>query len=183
MLLPQSRAELGNMYLAQHALFETFPHLRRDIADLPHRERCAAEGDGGIVNAWIGPPGQLSPLHRDPYHNLLCQVHGTKAVWLFPPGDGEALLPCDDFRTANTSRILDPRPPDAVRRWPSLATTSPQACTLAPGDALFMPKGWWHVVQASEECAFAASVNFWWDSTPGAKARGGRMDTPPPQDG
>lgn len=29
--------------------------------------------------------GSESPCHQDPFHNILCQVYGTKHVLLFPP--------------------------------------------------------------------------------------------------
>ena len=33
-------------------------------------------GDGVLVNAWLGPIGTVSPLHHDPYYNLLAQTTG-----------------------------------------------------------------------------------------------------------
>ena len=32
-------------------------------------------------------PGSESPCHRDPFHNILCQVYGEKTVLLFSPSD------------------------------------------------------------------------------------------------
>ena len=33
-------------------------------------------GDDVLVNAWLGPIGTVSPLHHDPYYNLLAQTTG-----------------------------------------------------------------------------------------------------------
>ena len=40
-----------------------------------------------IINGWFGPIGCKSPLHHDPYHNLLVQVCGYKFVRLFAPSE------------------------------------------------------------------------------------------------
>ena len=46
------------------------------------------------INAWIGPPGTVSPLHRDPTHNLLAQLYGEKRVRLYAaPDDAAAMYP------------------------------------------------------------------------------------------
>ena len=118
------------------------------------------------VNAWLGPPGQISPLHTDPYDNMLCQVHGLKYVTLFSPEDDELLCPFDSINQANTSQIIDPRGAEAERRWPTLAQAKPLSAILEPGDVLYMPKKWWHFVLADPQTDFSASVNFWWLSQP-----------------
>jgi len=158
-------AELGNMYLAQHALFETFPHLAQDIEDPPLRKSAANPEERPMVNAWFGRPGQFSPLHFDPYHNMLCQVHGEKQVMLFPPSDTQYLYQFPEPQHSNTSQVIDPRG-DAHESWPKLQHTSPQVTELQPGDVLYMPPKWWHFCSASLNNDFNSSVNFWWLSAP-----------------
>lgn len=78
------RRETG--YLAQHELFDQIPPLRRDIMTPDYCALLLAdeEDDGGAesvaTNAWFGPGGTVSPLHNDPFHNLLAQVVGSKRV-------------------------------------------------------------------------------------------------------
>ena len=88
-------------YLAQHQLFDQLPQLRNDIlipdhcytAPPPHPtdpSQDQPELDAPLLNAWLGPPGTITPLHTDPYHNLLAQVVGRKYVRLYSPLEGAA---------------------------------------------------------------------------------------------
>ena len=44
-----------------------------------------------ILNMWMGPSKTTSPLHHDPYHNILSQVVGCKYVRLYHPNMSEYL--------------------------------------------------------------------------------------------
>lgn len=64
------------------------PPVRRDIMTPDYCALLLAdeEDDSGAesvaTNAWFGPGGTVSPLHNDPFHNLLAQVVGSKRVSL-----------------------------------------------------------------------------------------------------
>jgi ribosomal protein L16 Arg81 hydroxylase len=85
---------------------------------------------------WLGPAGTITPLHHDTSNILFCQIHGRKRVVLAPPW-AEALLDTADG-------VYNRRGPQALadEEIPSIDVV------LAPGDALFIPAGWWHDVRA-----------------------------------
>jgi len=182
-------------YLAQHDLLTQLPSLRADIlipdycfssppppipthAPLPSAE----ELDTPLQNAWLGPPGTVSPLHTDPYHNILCQVVGYKYVRLYPPSATARLHPRgvreegDGVDMSNTSSVdLDEAlevlaqqkeegHSDARKRFderfPGFAGAEFVEAVLGPGECLYIPVGWWHYVRS---LSTSFSVSFWFD--------------------
>lgn len=98
---PAAATTTAVAYLAQHQLFLQLPQLRNDIlipdhcytTPPPHptdHSQDQPELDTPLLNAWLGPPGTITPLHTDPYHNLLAQVVGRKYVRLYSPLEGGA---------------------------------------------------------------------------------------------
>ncbi|KAI1775185.1 Clavaminate synthase-like protein [Hypoxylon cercidicola] len=176
---------VSTAYLAQHPLFTQLPSLRNDIlipdycytAPPPHPTDHGIdqpELDDPLLNAWFGPPGTITPLHNDPYHNILTQVVGRKYVRLYSPSDTEHMQARgreNGVEMGNTS-LMDigvvegwdevsdndgryaREDLDAFRKVPFLD------CILEPGDALYIPIGWWHYVRG---LSVSFSVSFWWN--------------------
>ncbi|RUS17504.1 hypothetical protein BC937DRAFT_89897 [Endogone sp. FLAS-F59071] len=153
-------------YLAQHDLLSQIPRLRDDIAvpdycylspepAPPEYPSPPATPDGVITNAWFGPHGTVSPLHHDPYHNLLAQVVGRKFVRLYAPREGENLYPFEGMM-GNTSQV-DVENPDYTR-FPAFVSAEYVECILSAGEMLYIPPKWWHYVR-SLDASF--SVSFW----------------------
>ncbi|KJZ79793.1 hypothetical protein HIM_00507 [Hirsutella minnesotensis 3608] len=185
---PRHRQAMG--YLAQHNLFHQIPRLRNDttIPDFcwaavpphpldPSRDRPRL--DAPQLNAWFGPAGTITPLHTDGYHNLLCQVVGTKYVRLYPPHAGSCLRPRGQeggVDMSNTSALDlgvlegwdEPGPGHAgpdddaqlAEARDRLRQVEYRECVLGPGDTLLIPIGWWHYVRS---LSVSFSISFWWN--------------------
>ncbi|KAI7155801.1 Clavaminate synthase-like protein [Hortaea werneckii] len=192
-LLPSRPREVG--YLAQTDLFDLIPALKADImtpdycwSTPPASTDEATLKTAGLssapslseplVNVWLGPSGTRTPLHTDPYHNILCQVVGFKYVRLYAPHETPKLYPfgVDEkgINMENTSQVdisahvacLLGRNVDAKelgevdREFPKFKEAQYQEVILNPGDCLYVPLGWWHYV---ESLTTSFSVSFWWN--------------------
>ncbi|KAI1749927.1 hypothetical protein F4782DRAFT_541942 [Xylaria castorea] len=193
-------------YLAQHQLFTQLPALRDDILipdycyTSPPRHPTDAgidqpELEAPLLNAWFGPPGTISPLHNDPYHNILTQVVGRKYVRLYAPRETARLAARgkeNGVEMGNTSALdvgvlegWDCLPIDSsddeqgeggegeeeeeeeeeeegmseedIKAFKAIPFVD---CILEPGDALYIPIGWWHYVRG---LSVSFSVSFWWN--------------------
>lgn len=174
-LLKTSENNTG--YLAQHDLFSQIPALRNDIyipdycytspppplKKPPGKEVACLEEP--LLNAWFGPAGTVSPLHTDPYHNILCQVVGKKYVRLYSPGESARLYPrgneADGIDMSNTSNV-DVEGDDNERdeNFPLFRQAAYVETILGEGECLYIPLGWWHYVRS---LTVSFSVSFWWN--------------------
>lgn len=96
----------------------------------------------GGVSLWLGPKGTVTPLHHDTTNILFHQIHGRKQMILVPPHEHLLLEGARGFYAAD-----DPEQLEKERRsaWKKLAAVR---VILEPGEALFLPAGWWHHVRS-----------------------------------
>jgi hypothetical protein len=100
---------------------------------------------------WFGPKGTLTPLHHDLTNNLLVQVLGRKRVLMVPPWELERVRNHQHCFSAVTLAELQSGGngvPDVVE------------CVIGPGEAVFLPVGWWHHVEALDVSISMSFTNF-----------------------
>lgn len=113
---------------------------------------------------WLGNASRVT-CHYDTYDNLACVVAGRRRFTLFPPDAiGDLYMGPIDRTLSGAPVSLAAGAPEGDPRYPRFARARERALTveLAPGDALYLPKLWWHQVEATEP--FNMLVNYWWDA-------------------
>lgn len=99
---------------------------------------------------WLGPRGTLTPWHHDLTNNLLVQVMGRKRVRMAPPWAFAQMK--------NSRHCFSDWGNDALPAGAGDADTPPVLETIiGPGEAVFLPVGWWHQVEALD---LSASMSF-----------------------
>ncbi|MCL2449063.1 MAG: cupin-like domain-containing protein [Polyangiaceae bacterium] len=95
------------------------------------------------ASMWFGPAGTFTPWHHDTANVLFCQVYGRKRFLLVSPFE----LGVADHMRNGVYAALEP---EAVDAETPAATDRVlvREVVLSPGDALFVPVGYWHEVRA-----------------------------------
>ncbi|TQS37995.1 hypothetical protein Golomagni_01509 [Golovinomyces magnicellulatus] len=173
-----SRKSQKTGYLAQHNLFSQIPILRNDIAvpdycyasaPPPHESSPLAAKhaeyaplEDPLLNAWFGPAGTITPLHTDPYHNILAQVVGKKYVRVYAPRESAKLyargIEQGGIDMQNTSSLdigllagwdgTREEQERARKDFPLFSKAEFVDCILEAGECLYIPIGWWHYVRS-----------------------------------
>jgi hypothetical protein len=140
-------------YLVSRNRFFSAPGARvllDDVGELPF-VNTRAHGDG--VKLLFGPAQTITPLHHDDKNNVIVQIRGRKVVRLFPPCVSEYMDQTDLWYAGVESdgRECTGRLPEHVKEV---------RLTLTPGDALFIPVGWWHAIKAEDVSITMAFIDF-----------------------
>jgi len=165
-----SESTVTRLYIAQAPLNDMPRELGNDVP-LPEIVRSAGKGDIYDSSIWLGLEPTYTPWHQDPNPNLFCQICSSKAVRLLPPSAGDHI-----FREvqmglgrSGSSHIRGQEMMQGPERrllheaiWGEEAPADIREAWLDAGDALFIPKGWWHSVKSGfGDGRLNGSVNWW----------------------
>lgn len=156
-----------SMYLGSVSLDEYLPGFSAQNS-LPIVSRTAA------ARIWLGHESNVS-AHYDSLDNLACVITGKRRFTLYSPELTDRLyMGPIDFTMAGQPVSLAAAAGRDDPRYPRFREVRDQALVvdLLPGDAIYIPKLWWHQVEATSP--FNVLVNYWWDAfaTPDAPSLG-----------
>lgn len=149
-----ARSKSNDLYMVGNNLSIERPELRTLWKDVRFPPWLDPENLRRRAALWFGPAGTVTPLHHDQCNILFCQVHGRKRVRMLPPT--ETFL----HRGATSMyAALDPEKPD-LRAFPEWKDAHVIDVVVEPGEALFIPVGWWHHVRALDVSVSLSLTNF-----------------------
>jgi hypothetical protein len=134
-----------------------------------HLPPFAAENVNPLLAPSVGPRIWIGntlvvQTHFDLSSNIACVVGGRRRFTLFPPQQLPNLYvgPIEFTISGPPISMVNLRQPD-LARFPRFADAlaASQSAELEPGDALFIPYGWWHQVESLTP--FNVLVNYWWN--------------------
>jgi hypothetical protein len=121
-----------------------------DVGDIPGILARQEARDGFF---WMGPQGTITPFHHDLTNNLLVQLVGEKRVKLIAAAE----LP----RMKNHLHCFSQWQGEDLPEGDGDAARPPVTeVILRPGDALFLPVGWWHHVEGLSPHIGMSFINF-----------------------
>jgi hypothetical protein len=120
---------------------------------------------GAAPRIWLGTAANISS-HYDTFDNLACVIAGRRRFTLYAPElIGKLYVgPLDNTMSGPPVSLAASAPEDRAGSFPRFEEIRGEALTveLEPGDALYLPKLWWHQVEST--APFNGLVNYWWDA-------------------
>lgn len=113
------------------------------------------EGDvSASTHMWIGSEGTRAGFHQDDRNNFLVQAIGRKRVYLGSPFYTSCFYP---FPGIPDKSQIAPDDMDEAR-FPRMKRAVLLTGVIAPGEVLYIPRGWWHSLRSLEPNIM---LNFW----------------------
>ena len=150
-----SSSESNDYYMVannQNLEREEFKSLFEDIKIFP--EYLNSAETSGRVFFWFGPAGTITPLHHDPVNLILAQVLGRKRVRMISPEQTPLM-----YNHVGVFSKVDGENPD-LEKYPLYRNVKILEFILEPGEALFIPVGWWHHIKSLDVSISVSFTNF-----------------------
>lgn len=97
---------------------------------------------------WMGGEGTKTGIHYDKdYRNLLCQIYGTKKIYLWNPDQTEFLYPSSKYDTSACLSKVNFWDDNDFKKYPNFNKSKFIEIILHPGQILYIPPYWWHAVE------------------------------------
>ena len=113
---------------------------------------------------WLGHASNVS-CHYDAFENVACVIAGSRRFTLYAPELIDSLYvgPIDNTM-AGQPVSMAASSPSYEEKYPRFRDVKDLALVaeLQAGDALYLPKLWWHQVEGT--APFNGLVNYWWDA-------------------
>jgi hypothetical protein len=152
------RADAPSIYMGSVPIGDALPGF---LADNP----MPLAGHGVGPRVWLGTRSNVS-CHHDTYDNIACVIAGRRRFTLFPPElIGKLYVgPIDNTMAGTPVSLAASADGPQDGEFPLFEEIRAQALKLElePGDALYLPKLWWHKVESL--APLNGLVNFWWDA-------------------
>jgi hypothetical protein len=114
---------------------------------------------------WLGTAANISS-HYDTFDNLACVIAGRRRFTLYAPELIGRLYvgPLDNTMSGPPVSLAASAPFGSDKQFPLFEEIRDQAlqAELEAGDALYLPKLWWHQVEST--APFNGLLNYWWDA-------------------
>jgi Cupin-like domain len=146
-------------------LYMEAARLAECLPDFAASNRLELLDDSIAPRIWIGNAVTVQ-THYDFLSNIACVVAGRRRFTLFPPEQLPNLYPGPpDMTPAGVPLSMVQLENPDFKRYPRFkeALEAARVAELEPGDALFIPYGWWHHVQSL--APLNVLVNYWWFSS------------------
>lgn len=155
-----------NFYLSQCCLYSSEPSTIQISLPAVHDHRPAILKSMTIdtVNLWMNIDRSQSTLHYDANHNLLLVLQGSKTIYLFSPELTSVIEPKSIFcESPNHSNLPFMRIKEISEELlkDSKYERKGFVITVNPGEAIFIPEGWWHQVESTK---YTVALNYWFSS-------------------
>jgi Cupin-like domain len=122
-------------------------------------------GQGVNPRIWLGTRSNVS-CHHDTFDNLACVIAGRRRFTLFAPQlIGKLYVgPIDNTMAGAPVSLAASADAAEDGKFPLFEEVREQALRveLEAGDALYLPKLWWHKVESL--APLNGLVNYWWDA-------------------